>query len=431
MKTTREKTENHQAFLTIEMEPAEVEESLESAYRRVVKNARVPGFRKGKAPRAVLERYMGKDSLFEEAMNDLLPQVYDQAIKEQELETIAQPQIEIAQTDPVIFKAVVPLKPTVKLGDYQTIKVKPKPEKITQSNVDDVMEQLRHQHATWEPVERAVDYNDLVVMDVESNVEEQPFMNQKGAQYQVRLDQTYPAPGFAEQLIGMKIREEKEFTLKLPSEYPQEELAGKEASFKVKTTEIKQEVLPELNDDFAREVDTEIETLKALRERATSDMKLKAEERTRVEFEGQVIDAVVELSEIEFPPVLVDSEISRKLNQSFQGNQQSLENYLQNMNKTEEELQEELRPVATQNVIRSLVLGKVAEDGKIEVNDSEIDSEIDNMTKDSAEDKKDELKKVLDTPQVRQSIEQTLFTRKTMQLLKDFAQETKKTKRTR
>ena len=121
MKVTKEKTENSQAFLTVEMEPAEMEESLEASYRRLVKKANIPGFRKGKAPRAILERYMGKESLLEEALKHLVPQAYEKAIKEQEIEPIAQPQIEITQTDPVVFKAVVPLKPTVKLGDYHSI----------------------------------------------------------------------------------------------------------------------------------------------------------------------------------------------------------------------------------------------------------------------------------------------------------------------
>ncbi|MFC1953186.1 trigger factor [Chloroflexota bacterium] len=431
MKVTKEKTENCQAFLTVEMEPVEVEESLNGAYKRLVKDARVPGFRKGKAPRAVLERFIGKDSLLDDALNDMLPQVLEQTVKEQKLEVIAQPQIEITQTDPVIFKMVVPLKPIVKLGDYNSIKLKPKTEKVTKANVDAVMEQLRYQHATFEPVERAVEYNDLVVMDVESNVEGTPFMNQKGAQYQVHPDQTFPVPGFAEQLIGMKNPEEKEFKLNLPSEYPQEELAGKEASFKVKTAEIKQQILPELNDDFAKEIDAEIETMAALRERATADMKLRTDERTRVEFEGQVVDAVVDLSEIEFPPILIESEIDRMINQNFQGNNQTMEEYLKNMNKTEEELRDELKPMAIRNVNRSLVLGNIAEDVKIEVADSDVDTELENMIKDSAEDRKEELMKVLNTPQVRQSIEQTLFTRKTLQLLKDIAQDTKKTKKTK
>jgi len=431
VKTTKEKTENCQAFLTVEMEPAEVEESLDGAYKRLVKNTRVPGFRKGKAPRAVLERFIGRDSLLDDALNNMVPQVYEQTIKEQELEAIAQPQIEITQMDPVVFKMVVPLKPVVKLGDYNAIKMKPKTEKVTKANIDAVMEQLRHQHATFEPVERAVEYNDLVVMDIESSVGEEPFMNQKGAQYQVLPDQPFPVPGFAEQLIGMKNPEEKDFKLNLPSDYPREELAGKEATFNVKTREIKQQILPDLNDDFAKIVDSEIETMAALRERATADMKLRADERTRVEFEGQVVDAVVDLSEIEFPPIMVDSEINRMINQNFQGNTQTMEEYLQSMNKTEEELREELKPIATKNVTRSLALGNVAEDRKIEVTESEVKAELEIIAKDTTEDRRDEIMKVLNNPQVHQSIEQTLITRKTLQLLKDIAQDTKKTKRTR
>ncbi|MFC1959063.1 trigger factor family protein, partial [Chloroflexota bacterium] len=129
MKVANEKTESGQAFLTIEMEPAEVEESLESAYHRMVKRVKIPGFRRGKAPRAVLERYIGKESLLEDALNNLVPQAYEKAIKEQEIEAIAQPQIEITQTDPLVFKAIVPLKPTVKLGDYHSIQVVPEPVK--------------------------------------------------------------------------------------------------------------------------------------------------------------------------------------------------------------------------------------------------------------------------------------------------------------
>ncbi len=251
MKVTNEKTENSQTFLTIEMEPDEVEESLERSYHRLVKRARIPGFRKGKAPRAILERYMGKESLLDDALNDLLPQSYEKAIKEQEIEAIAQPQIEVTQTDPLVFKAIVPLKPKVKLGDYQHIQVTPQPVEVTENNVSDVIEQLRHRQATWEPVERPVDFNDLVVLDIESNIEDKPFINQKAVQYQVLHDLSFPVPGFAEQLPGIKRNEEKEFKLQFPLDFPRGELAGKESSFKVRVTEIKQERLPELDDEFA------------------------------------------------------------------------------------------------------------------------------------------------------------------------------------
>jgi len=428
VKVTNEKTENCQAFLTVEMEPDEVESSLEKSYHRLVKKADVPGFRKGKAPRDVFERYIGKDSLLENALNSLLPEAYEKAIKEQNIEAFAQPHIEIAQTDPVIFKATVPLTPTVKLGDYHSIQVEPETVEVTEDNVSTAIEQLQHQHATWEPVERPVEFNDLVVLDVDSNIEDEPFANQKGAQYQVLRELPLPAPGFAEQLVGMTRDEEKEFKLQFPSDYPRSELAGKEPSFKVKITEIKQEKLPELNDQFAKEINPDFKNLDLLREKVFSDLKLRAEEKAKIDFEEQIIEAVVDITELEFPPILVEMETDQLINQQLRRWQMSgkgLEEYLSSINKTEEELRQELHPLATKRVGQSLTLGKIAEEEKFEVSDSEINAEIENMTKNTTENK-DELSKFLNTQQARTSIEQTLITRKTIQLLVEIAKDSTK-----
>ena len=429
MKVTNEKTENSQAFLTIEMEPAEVEESLEASYHRLVKKTHIPGFRKGKAPRAILERYLSKESLLEDALNNLLPKAYENAIKEQKIEAIAQPHIEIAQTDPLVFKAIVPLAPTIKLGDYHHIQVAPESVELTEDDVNAAIEQLRHQQATWEPVDRPLDFGDLAVLDVESNIEGKPFINQKGAQYQVLRDVPLPAPGFAEQLSGMKRGDEKEFKLQFPLDYPRGEVAGKEPSFKVKVTEIKQERLPELNDEFASGISPDFKTLDSLRERVSANLRLRAEERARVDFEERVIEAVVDLCQVEFPPILVEAEIDRLLRQQarrWQMDDKGLEEYLRSINKTEEELREELRPLATKRVTQSLALGKITEEEKIEVSDAEIDSEIENMTKNVDENKKDELKGLLKAPRARESIKQTLMMRKTIQRLVEIAEGSEK-----
>jgi len=423
VKVTNEKTENCQAFLTVEMEPDEVEASLERSYHRLVSKTAVPGFRKGKTPRAILERYIGKESLLEDALNSLLPEAYEKAIKEQKIEAFAQPHIEIAQTDPVVFKVAVPLTPTIKLGDYHHIQVAPEPVELSEDDVSATIEQLRHQHATWEPVERPVDFNDLVVIDVESNIENEPLVNQKGAQYQVLRELPLPAPGFAEQLVGMKRDEEKEFKLQFPSDYPRKELAEKEPSFKVRVTEIKQEKLPELNDEFAEEISPDFKSLDLLREKVSTDLRLRAEDKARIDFEERVIEAAVDITELEFPPILVEMETDRLINQQLRRWQMSgkgLEEYLGSINKTEEELRQELNPLATKRVSQSLTLGKIAEEEKLEVSDSEISAEIENMTK-SATENKDELNKFLNTPQARKSIEQTLITRKTIQRLVEIA----------
>jgi trigger factor len=418
VKVTNEKTENSQTYLTIEMEPAEVEEGLEKSYHRLVQRAKVPGFRKGKAPRAIFERHFGRESLLEEAIEKLVPEAYEKAIKEQAIEPIARPQIEVTQTEPLVFKAIVPLKPKVKLGDYHNIRLTPESVSVSDDDVNTVIEGLRHRQATWEPVDRPAQLGDSVVMDIWSNTDGQPFINQKGLQYQVLKD--VPFPGFGDQIVGMKKDEEKEFKLQLPADYPRSELAGKEPQFKVRVNEIKQEILPELNDDFAKQVNPEVKDLAELREKILADLKARAEETARIEFEEKVIDAVVAQAQVEFPPVLVETELHRLIDQRFRG-QQELEEYLKSINKTQEQLHEELHPIATQRVTRSLVLGQVVEDEKIEVSQAEIDAENKRLVDGTTENNKDKMEKFLATPEARESMEQSLLTRKTIERLVDIA----------
>lgn len=422
MKVTREKEENCQVFLRIELEPSELEKSLEQAYRRLVKRAKIPGFRQGKAPRAVLERYIGKESLLEDALNNLLPEFYEQALKEEQIEAIANPKIEIVQTEPVVFTAVVPLKPSVELGDYHSVRLTPEKVEVTKDKVDAVMEELRRQHGTWEPVERPVAFEDLVTIDVESQVEGKPFVNQPGAQYQVMSNQPLPIPGFADNLVGMKIGEDKEFKLKLPEDYSQHELAGKEASFKVRANEIKQQRLPKLDSEFAQLVSPEFKTMAALRKQLAKNLRLQVEQRTKEAFEEKVIDAVVDLSKVEFPPVLVEAEIDRLMEQQarwLEGSGLGVEEYLSRIKKTEDELREEMRPVAARRVTRSLVLGRVVEAEKIEVTDEEITAELGKLAQGA--EKKTEMKERITSPQARESMEQLLTTQKTVQRLVEIA----------
>jgi trigger factor len=422
MKVTREKEEEKQVFLRIELEQPEVDKALEEAYRRLVKEAKIPGFRQGKAPRAVLERYIGKESLLEDALNSLLPDVYQQALKEQQIEAIANPKIEIVQTEPVVFTAVVPLKPAVEIGDYQSIRLTPEKVEVTKEEVDNVIEQLRRQHGTWEPMERPVAYEDLVVMDVESRVEDKPFLTQPGAQYQVMPNQLSPVPGFADQLVGMKLGEEKEFKLQLPEDYSQPEVAGKEASFKVKVNEIKQQRLPKLDKEFAQLVSPEFKTMAALRKRLTQNLRLQAEQKAKEAFEEKVIEAVVDISKVEFPPVLVESELERLMERQarwLEGSGLGLEAYLSRINRTEEELREEMRPVAAKRVTRSLVLGKVAEAEKIKVTDEEISAELEKVVQEA--DNKAEMKERISMPQARDSMEELLATQETIRRLVEIA----------
>ncbi len=427
MKVTKEKVENNQAFLTIEMEPAEMEAGMQDAYRHLVQKANIPGFRKGKAPRAILERTLGKARLLEEAIDHIIPQAYEQALKEQAIEPYAQPSVEITQAEPLIFKAVVPLTPTVTLGDYKSIRMSPEVVEIKEENINSVLEELRHQYATWEPVARAVDYNDMAVIDINSNTDEKPLLQKVGSQYLVSKDSISPAPGFAAQLIGMKKDETKEFDLTFPADYPAPQLAGKQAHFKVTLHEVKEEKLPELNDALATQVSKDYKTLEALREEVAKSLKLRAEERARMDHEEKVITAAVEQSKVEYPPIVVDIEINRVINdqaRQLQLTGKGMDDYLRSINKTPEQLQEELRPLAIRNVNASLVLSKISEIEKIEVTDEEIKNGIDNMVRSIGGDKKEDMIKILDTPHNRQSITQSLKTRKTIERLTEIAKNT-------
>jgi len=433
VKVTKDKVENSQTFLTIEMEPAEVEESLEKAYHRLVKKISVPGFRRGKAPRAMLESHIGKGGLMEEALNQLIPQACEDAIKEQNIEVFARPDIEITQTEPLIFKATVPLPPEIKLGDYHSLRMTPEATKVSDENVNAVIERMRHQQATWEPVERETGFNDLVVFDIESTVEGKPYINQPGAQYQLLKDYPAPLPGFAEQMVGLARDGVKEFKLPIPDEYPDSELSGKEASFKVTVSEVKQENLPEPDDEFAKGIDPKFETMDSMREQIADNLKLRAEEKVRLEFEERVIDTAAEQAEVTFPPVLIEVEIDHLFDhqlRQWRESGQGMEEYLASVNKTEAEVRDELRPAATKRVTRSLVLNQISEAEKIEASGPEIDDEVEETAKGVAEDKQDEFKKMLNTPQSRDSIKQYLIRRKTVERLVAIAKGLDLTKET-
>ncbi len=424
MKITEEKVEGSQAYLTIEVEPAEVEESMEKAYERLVKRTRIPGFRKGKAPRPIFERHVGRENLFDDALDILIPDVYKKAVSEKNIEAFAQPMIEITQKEPVILKAIVPLKPTVKLGDYKSIRLQPEPVNVTDELTDSALEQIRHQHSTWEPVERPVAARDLVSLDISSTIEGQPYINRKNGQYQVVSEFPLPIPGFPEALIGMKQDEEKEFKLKFPDDYARPELAGKEADFKVKILEVKQEKLPELNDDFAKQLNPEFKDVKELREKVTEDLKRQLEEHARSAFEDKVIEAVAAQSTAEYPPVMTEAQIDHLIRDrmlELETDARGLYEYLKSIKKTEKEFRDELKPLATARVVNSLVLGKVAEEEKITVSEDEVNAEIDTLVKNAAADKKDSFQKYLNTPESKESIHDIILTRKTVEKLTEIA----------
>ena len=424
MKTTLDKTENRQAYLTVEMEPPEVEEGLKKAYSHLVQKANIPGFRKGKAPRAILEQYLGKAALMEDAVEHMAPEAYEKAVKEKELKPIARPDIQLEKLEPVTYKMVIALEPAIKLGDYHQVKMSPESIELKEEDLNNTLENLRHQHAIWEPVDRQVNSRDMVNLDIESQIGNQPYINQKDAQYEVVKDSEFPMKGFSEQLIGMKGGESKEFKLSFPQDFNRAELAGKEVSFKVTVKEIKQERLPEVNDDFSKQVNPDFKTVDDLRNKISENLKRLAEERAKANFERKVVDEIVKISEIEYPPIMEEEEIESLIQQQmrqWQMDEKGMDEYLKSIQKTPEQLREELRPAAIRNLKQSLVLTEVARAENIQVEKADLQNEIESMTRDVAADRKDKLVELLSLPQSQVNIASSIATRRTIEKLAEMA----------
>ena len=424
MKTTLDKTENRQAYLTVEMEPPEVEEGLKKAYSHLVQKANIPGFRKGKAPRPILEQYLGKAALMEDAVEHMAPEAYEKAVKEKELKPIARPDIQLEKLEPVTYKMVIALEPAIKLGDYHQVKMSPESIELKEEDLNNTLENLRHQHAVWEPVDRQVNSRDMVNLDIESQIGNQPYINQKDAQYEVVKDSEFPMKGFSEQLIGMKGGESKEFKLSFPQDFNRAELAGKEVSFKVTVKEIKQERLPEVNDDFSKQVNPDFKTVDDLRNKISENLKRLAEERAKANFERKVVDEIVKISEIEYPPIMEEEEIESLIQQQmrqWQMDEKGMDEYLKSIQKTPEQLREELRPAAIRNLKQSLVLTEVARAENIQVEKADLQNEIESMTRDVAADRKDKLVELLSLPQSQVNIASSIATRRTIEKLAEMA----------
>ena len=419
MKVSTENLGNCQTLLTIEAEASELDKSLDQAYHHLVNEVNVPGFRKGKAPRAVLVQHIGKNNLLEEALEHLVPQLYRQAVESQKLEPIAEPQIEIAQTEPVIFKATVSLKPEIKLGDYHSLKLEPSPvTEITEKEVTAAMDQFRERQGAWVPVDRPVELGDLVTMNIQANVDGKPWLNHKDILYEMNKDSRSPVPGFASQLQGAEKNKESTFSLPIPDDYTLKEMRGKESTFKVIVTEVKQKQLPELNDGLAQSAG--YDNLDDMKRKVSADLKSNAEAMNRSGLRQKALDALVEISEVNYPPVLEDEEIAELVKSEAQSlGFREVTDYLKKANKIVEEVKQELRPIAKKRLIQSLVLGKLAEEEKIEISSSEVDNRIAEIAN-AAEDKEN-AKQFFLLPQVRKSIEQSLRTQKTLDQLLQIA----------
>jgi trigger factor len=433
VKVSAERIPDSQVVLEIEVESERLERSLERAYRKLVQRTHVPGFRRGKAPRPMLERYLGRHALLHEALDMLIPEVYTEALQQQDVEAIDLPRIEVVQEEPPVIKAIVAVRPTVDLGEYHSLRV-PSPEvAVTGEEINGALEELGHRYALHVPVDRPVQMGDIVRADVRAVVDGRPFFTDEDAELHLRPGFTVLLPGFAEGVLGLQKGATHQFSLDIPATYPQRHLAGKPCAFTVAVQDIKEERLPELNDDFAHQAGEGFPSLEALRERLEADLRQRKEAVAQEEQRDKAVDALLAAARtVEFPPVLVEREIDRLLQEETQMASRGgdVDRYVQQLGKSPQERQEELRPVAVERVRRSLVLTRLAEVENISVEPAEIDGEIERMAG-GAGAQGTEVRRLFASRDGQDAIQRSLLTRKTLDRLTDIASQAEVPKPTR
>ena len=421
MKVTRERLPESRVVLDIEVDSERLEKSIDAAYKRVSKNARIPGFRPGKAPRQIVERMVGREGLIREALDELVPDAYGQALEQEDVHPVAQPELEIIELDPVRFKATIPVQPTVELNDYRSVRVEREPVEVTDEMVAEQLEMLRQRFATQVPVERPIQWDDVVIGDVVASVEDEPFVEDRDAEFTVREGQTLLVEGLAEAFIGMSRDEEKEIDLDLPEEFPIERLQGKTAHFVLTVKDVKEEQLPELDDDFAQEVNAdEFPTLDALKERIRNDIEEQMNRAADSKLQQEAIDKMVEIATLEFPRVMVDREVDELVRENLGNDRDRYMDYLTRIGQSEEEYRASMEEAAETRVKRSLVLLHLSEAESIEVSDEEIEAELDKLVEPAGEEAP-KLREMFSTEEGKGTIRRNLLSEKTLARVKEIA----------
>ena len=416
--------------MQIEVDPDLVEKHMEKAVTRISKQVKIPGFRPGKATRRVIEQRFGSAAILQEALEELVPEVYNQALESEQIDAIDQPEFDLESTEPLVVKAIVPVRPEIDLGDYQALRVPREEVSVTQEHVDEAIEAIRQHIAVLEPVERAVEWNDHVRADVKVQVQDhEDEHEEEDAEFPVREGQVVSLPGFVDRLVGLEVGEHT-IEFDLDADLPSEELAGKHVTYVVNLKEVKREILPDLDDEFVASLDEEgVETVDQLLERIQSDLQKQFERQTQETYHNEVIDLLIARADLDYPDVLVNREVEREIDR--QSNHAShtpegLQNWLNAIGKTEEEVRDELREQADITVKRALVLGELIDAEKIEVTPEDIDAEIDSLVGQmgvpgQAGTNMDAIRNLFDTPDGRASIQNQLMTRKAVERIAEIA----------
>lgn len=380
-----EKLEKNMAKLTIEVSAEELEKAIESVYQRSKKNISVPGFRKGKVPRKMIERMYGKEVFYEDAVNDLLPDAYEEALEECEEEIVSSPKIEVVQVEagkPLIFTAEVATKPEIGLGKYKGVKIDKIDTEVTEEEVNAEIDRERENNARNIAVEdRPVKDGDMTVIDFEGFVDGVAFEGGKGEDYPLTIGSGAFIPGFEEQLVGAEIGKEVEVNVTFPENYQAEELKGKPALFKCMVKEIKEKELPELDDEFASEI-SEFDTLAEYKEDVKKNLSERKEREAKSAKEDAVIDAIINDSDIEIPEPMLETEqrhMADDFAQRIQMQGIKLEQYFQITGSNYDTLLAQIKPQAEKRIKSRLVLEAVVAKEGIEVSEEEYVKETERM----------------------------------------------------
>lgn len=381
-----EKQEGNKGVLTFEVSAEEFEQALDQAFKKVSKDVQIPGFRKGKIPRGIFEKRFGVEALYQDAVDIVLPNAYTKAIDETEIFPIAQPAVDIEQIErgkELVFTAEVEVKPEVKLGEYKGLEVEEESVEITDEDIEKEIENVRERHAELIVKEdEAIEDGDTAVIDFEGFQDGVAFEGGKGENHSLEIGSGQFIPGFEEQLVGKKVGDEPEVTVTFPEEYHAEDLAGKEAVFKVKINEVKTKELPELDDEFAKDVDEEVESLDELKKKKREELETNKKQEVENKKREELIQKASDNVEVDIPEAMVDTEVNqmvREFEQQLQMQGMTLEMYAQFSGQDEDALKEQMREDAAKRVKTNLTLEAISEAEDIKPSDEDVKAELEKM----------------------------------------------------
>ncbi len=416
-----EKTKNaNEIKLEITVEAAKFDEAIKKVYFKSAKYFNIPGFRKGKAPMQIVEKYYGKEIFYEDAFNEVAGEALDEAVKENKLEVVSRPDIEVEQIEKgkdLKFSAIMQTKPEAEVSKYKGIEIEKVEYNVTDEDINHELGHMQEHNSRLISIEdRPVENGDIATIDFEGFVDGKAFEGGKAENHDLEIGSNTFIPGFEDQIIGMKIDEEKDVVVKFPEEYFSKDLAGKDAVFKVKVHEIKKKELPELDDEFAKDV-SEFDTLEELKADIKAKQEKQNEERAKYETQEAVVKALCENVKVQIPSGMVEMEIDNMLRDieqrlSYQG--LKLEQYLQMMGKTMEDMRKEYEPQAINGIKSRLALEAVIKAEKIEATDKEIDEKMKEMAKNYGKENDEEF---LKNENVRNYIKEGLASEKAIDFL--------------